>query len=200
MTDIFEVMERRRSIRKFRSEPVAREIVSELIKFATLAPSAMNRQDWRFSVVLSAEVRDDIARLVRARWDALTGDQSGSSEIIGSYAGNFLGFAAAPVLVAVDVKDTPSVLTSLLGAQAEDVTGSYGSAWLAVENLLLAAEAKQLGACVYTGCNAAAGDILRRLGRPNDRRLVCLVGLGWPDEKPAAPARKPVAQVMSVLE
>lgn len=53
----------RRSIRRFRTDPIAPELVEELLKAAMAAPSANNRQPWRFLVVTDADER---ARLAQA--------------------------------------------------------------------------------------------------------------------------------------
>lgn len=58
----------RRSIRAFQETPVEREKIETILKCATYAPSAMNRQTWHFSAVLSAE---KIQRLAKAMGKAL---------------------------------------------------------------------------------------------------------------------------------
>ncbi len=50
----------RRSIRRYTSEPVAEETVSELLRAAMSAPSANNLQPWHFVVVDDREVLDAI--------------------------------------------------------------------------------------------------------------------------------------------
>ncbi len=45
----------RRSIRAFQETPVEREKIDTILKCATYAPSAMNRQTWHFSAVLNAK-------------------------------------------------------------------------------------------------------------------------------------------------
>ena len=48
----------RRSIRRFRPEPVADEIVRRILETATYAPSAHNRQPWRFVVIDDTRLRE----------------------------------------------------------------------------------------------------------------------------------------------
>ncbi len=56
-----DAIEKRRSIRKFTSEPVADEYINELIESARLAPSGCNSQPWRFKIVKDAEIKKRLA-------------------------------------------------------------------------------------------------------------------------------------------
>ena len=58
--ELTEVIEKRRSIRKFSDKPVSREILTELIREAALAPTASNLQAWRFFVADDPELVRDI--------------------------------------------------------------------------------------------------------------------------------------------
>jgi len=53
--EIFEVIERRRSIRKYKPSSISNEHLKKILEAARLAPSAGNRQPWRFIVVRSTE-------------------------------------------------------------------------------------------------------------------------------------------------
>lgn len=57
-----EAIEKRRSIRKFRPEPVPDECVRELLESAMLAPSGSNAQPWRFKVVREPYIRKQLAQ------------------------------------------------------------------------------------------------------------------------------------------
>ena len=59
--DIIEVIKERRSIRAYADRPVEREKIDRLLEAARLAPSASNRQEWRFVVVTDAEKRKALA-------------------------------------------------------------------------------------------------------------------------------------------
>lgn len=49
--DLFEAIEKRRSVRRFRSDPVPRTDLERIVDAARLAPSGSNRQMWRFVVL-----------------------------------------------------------------------------------------------------------------------------------------------------
>lgn len=62
MLTIREAIERRRSIRKFKTDPVPDEVISELLDAARLAPSGSNAQPWRFKIVKDIETKEKLAR------------------------------------------------------------------------------------------------------------------------------------------
>ena len=59
--EIIEAVKRRRSIRGFKPDPVAKEVLEELLEMASRAPSAMNTQPWEFTV-LTGSVLDKVRR------------------------------------------------------------------------------------------------------------------------------------------
>ncbi len=62
MLTLKEAIEQRRSIRKFKSDPVQEECISALLDAARLAPSGCNAQPWRFKVVTDHETRLKLAQ------------------------------------------------------------------------------------------------------------------------------------------
>ncbi len=81
-----EVIEKRRSIRKFSDKPVSREILTELIKEAALAPTASNLQAWRFFVADDPELVRDI--------DSFSPGLSGKPPVIIAIASDLAGSGA----------------------------------------------------------------------------------------------------------
>ena len=59
--DVFEAIRIRRSIRKYKTEPIPAEKLESILDAARLAPSASNRQPWRFVVVQDAERKKALA-------------------------------------------------------------------------------------------------------------------------------------------
>ncbi|HEY4696014.1 MAG TPA: nitroreductase family protein, partial [Candidatus Hydromicrobium sp.] len=62
MAEIFEVIKKRRSVRKFTDRSVEKEKIMKIIEAARLSPSASNRQPWRFVAVADKEL---LYRVVR---------------------------------------------------------------------------------------------------------------------------------------
>lgn len=65
MTKVGEIIAKRRSIRKYEPRPVPREHLLEILEAARLAPSAGNRQPWRFVVVTDPERKRRLAEACR---------------------------------------------------------------------------------------------------------------------------------------
>lgn len=59
--DLIEAIRKRKSIRKFKPDPVPQGVLREILEIASRAPSAMNTQPWEF-VVIAGEVLERIRR------------------------------------------------------------------------------------------------------------------------------------------
>jgi nitroreductase len=79
----------------------------------------------------------------------------------------------------------------MLGDLAFATVGSFASAAMAAQNLMLAAHALGLGTCCMTGPLAANDELHTIAGLAGKQELVCLIAVGWPAETPVAPGRKP---------
>jgi len=196
------VLRERRSVRRFRDKTVKRDLLEHLIEAAIWAPSASNRQDWFFTVVTSAEVKRDMADAVRLRWDAIIEANRGSGVIeeVERYVAHFTDFVAAPAVVVVSACAPDAVQRHLLGDAAAATVGSATSAAMAAQNLMLAAHAVGLGSCCMTGALAARDEMRQVLDLSRKHEIVCLIAVGWPDETPAAPPRKPIGEIVRFVE
>lgn len=199
---LFDLIRKRRSIRRFRNESVERELLDRLIEAACYAPSAGNRQDWEFTVITSADTIRDVANAVRRRWNAIVAANRdmGLIDEVEGYAKGFANFEQAPVIVLVSAKHPDGFQERLLGDDARATAGGEASAAMAAQNLMLMAHALGLGSCCMTGALAARDEIARITGLDRRQEIVCLVAVGYPDETPAAPARKPITETGRFLE
>ena len=62
---MIEAMEQRRSIRAYEDRPVSRELLEEILRAGTLAPSSKNRQPWRF-VVVTGQAKAEMLAVMKA--------------------------------------------------------------------------------------------------------------------------------------
>jgi len=204
------VLAGRRSVRRYRPECPPRETILELLSAAVTAPSASNRQPWRFTVVTRRDTIDALAAAVRDEVDQLTATLDPSFAAgFESYARSFTAFQAAPVVIAVHYRPV-ALLGPLLrpttreavAAAVDDVerTSAIASAAMALENLLLAAPSLGLGACPMTGPLVARDALSSALGAQAPWELLALVAVGWPDEVPEATPRTPAERVTRWIE
>jgi nitroreductase len=65
--DIFEAIKNRRSIRRYRTDPVPQELLQQVLESARVAPSAANRQAWKFVVVTDDALRQALVPACRSQ-------------------------------------------------------------------------------------------------------------------------------------
>ncbi|MBP1583846.1 MAG: nitroreductase family protein [Victivallales bacterium] len=148
----------RRSIRAYQPRPVSRDLLTSLLQAAMAAPSACNCNPWRFLVLTEHEALTRLASCLPRA--------------------PFLPSASAAVIVCGDLEK----------AHAHSLSYLLQDCSAAMENLLLAASALNLGAC-WLGVHPVEERIsaIREMFRlPENLIPVGAASIGWPaEEKPA---------------
>ncbi len=138
----------RRSVRRYLPDPVERSLLEMLLTAAIWAPSAHNRQPWRFCVVTSDPVKQELSDRMGARWRADLGADGVDAAIIERRVRiSHARITGAPALVAASLSlegmdDYPDQRRQ----EAEWLMAVQSTA-LACQNLLLAAHHYGLAAC-----------------------------------------------------
>jgi nitroreductase len=197
---IEQLLRERRSIRRFKPDAVPEALVERLIEAAIAAPSASNKQPWKFLVVESRELIAQLAAAVRSSTSLVARhipeDSQPAFERYGDY---FTRFEHAP-LVIVPIYKPLTLLSNLTSddlpeqeraaiVQLEHESGLIGTS-LALGHLLLVAHELGLGASGMTGPLLARPELKRLLEVPPAWDIVALVPLGFPDEVPTPTERK----------
>ena len=202
---ILEWMQSRRSIRKFLPKMPERALLEQLIAAAITAPSASNKQPWRFLVITNPDVKHRMASAVRAAVERVAACiEPQFEEAFRAYGDYFTRFETAPVVI-VPLYRPLTLLSSMTGAGLsaadkkniacmEEQSGIVSSS-LAMENILLMAHDVGLGASGLTGPLIAMDALRELLAVPGGWNIVALIAVGYPDEQPIAPARKSPADV-----
>ena len=202
---LLELLATRRSVRRFRDDAPPRELLERLVEAAVTAPSASNKQPWRFVIVtdrariasLAAAVREAVARIAPHIEPAAV-------DAFRAYGDYFTRFEAAPALI-VPLHKSLTVLSNLVDADLDPAdrarieamerqSGLIGTS-LALENLLLMAHALGLGASGMTGPLVADDRLRALLDVPPSWNITALVPVGWPAEAPAPTSRKTAESV-----
>lgn len=169
----------RRSVRKYKSTPIPHEIVEQIVEDASYAPSWKHTQIARYVFVESRELIDEIAENM------------------------VLDFK----LNEKTLKNCPAVMlvTYLVHRSGFERDGTFSTpkgegfemfdAGIAAQTFCLAAHGKGIGT-VITGYFDEA-KISELLELPQNQKIGCLIGMGYPDETPEAPKRKPVADLLT---
>ncbi len=199
--DVKTAIRTRRSVRKYKTTPVPKEIVLELLEAANLAPSATNRQPWEFVVVnrsylnrlediLKEAFRERVAGVseeaMRQAIKDLSLPEEESGDRLKALGSFYRTLGGAPVAIGVCLPRENDAWV-----WKNNISDSAA----AIENLLLAAWDKGLGTCWMAGpLKARAGVTAAFLEVPPDRELVAIVTLGYPDHQPPMPPKKDVAK------
>jgi len=166
---VFEAIRNRRSIRAYTSKEVSEEEVKKLIDAARWAPSAGNIQPWEFVIVRDAKIKRGLS--VAAL------DQTFIEE--------------APVVIVVCANEMRSAWG--YGHRGATLYCLQDTA-AAIQNLLLAAHALGLSTC-WIGAFQEE-DARQVLNLPRGVRPVAIIPVGHPAEKPMAPSRRPISEIV----
>ena len=194
---LLELLATRRSIRRFAADPVSRADLNRLLEAARWAPSNHNRQPWRFIVITDRARIQALAVAVRRGMEQ---QLKSLPELASAYAADLTHygtfFESAPVLIVALHKQPIAAASSLWQGvrHPELVSGEPISVAMAIQNLLLAAHALGLGACVLTAPLLAA-NLAEALVVPAGCEITACLALGRPAECPAAPRRKSLEHI-----
>jgi coenzyme F420-0:L-glutamate ligase / coenzyme F420-1:gamma-L-glutamate ligase len=182
----------RRSIRRFKPDPVPESVIEEILRTATFAPSAHNSQPWRFIVVtdLSAKKRLGTAVTDKMRED-MQAQGASETDIEKRATISLRRMDEAPVVIVIcrdknDVRaDTPE--EAMMGVQSTAAVGLQ---------LLLAAHVEGLGGNWICWPLYAQEETRATLNLPESWEPQAFSFLGYPDETPEVKDRKPLKEII----
>ena len=173
MTDFFETLRQRRSIRKYEDRDVPDDLVRQVLEAVKWSPSWANTQCWEVVAVRDAATKKDLQETILPKNPATR------------------AITAAPVLL---------VLCGRLGTSGYyngQVTTKFGD-WclfdlgIATQSLCLAARALGLGSVIVGLFDQDKAGAL--LGVPAGVETVAMIPLGYPAKSPEAPKRREVEE------
>lgn len=180
--DLIKGIQERRSVRRFKEQPIPRTVIEEIVGAASFAPSWKNTQTVRYIVV---EDREKIAALA-------------SRECMAGFDFNVATVSQAQAVV---------ILTTVGGLSGYEKDGSFstakGGGWemfdagAAAQTFCLAAHAKGVGTVIMGYFDEEA--ISRIVKIPAGQKISALIPMGYPNVKPPVPLRKPVSELVSFI-
>lgn len=180
--DFYQILQQRRSIRKFKQQEVPELVLERILSAAVTAPSGKNRQNWRFYVI-RGQKRNEYLNLSQKSWlgikDIL---QKRLKPSLYDFTERFFyTLGDAPVVIFCYSHNSPD----------EKYLTSIGSVYMAVENLNLACVVEGLGCCTMGAPLEIASEVDHFLGvdqleeyKKGELQLLCSVVLGYPDHLP----------------
>ena len=194
MENVFELIQSRRSTRKYKAEAVPEEKLSQIVEAGRYAPSGGNCQSTHFIVIKNEEILAELAELAQqefAKMEITTGlYKSIVNSINASKNGNYVFHYNAPVLIVT--------------ANQKDYGNNIADCACALENMMLMANALDLGSCwinqlKWLNENPFILDYMKKLGMDESERVYGALAVGYPDTPDGLPDRKPLKRIGNMV-
>ncbi|MFH1327672.1 MAG: nitroreductase family protein [Candidatus Bathyarchaeota archaeon] len=152
--DVLEAIKTRRSVRRFKTTPVNADLILRIIDAARYSPSSRNRQPWEFVIIRTQDVKRKLSQIHEFSWPV----------------------REAPVSVLV------------LGNQKLSARRVPQDCSCAIQNMWLAAHSFGIGCC-WVAVHSTEDYIIEEkvkeiLPIPENYRVIAIIAMGYPDEKP----------------
>jgi len=165
---IMEVIEKRRSVRKYNEDPIPESVLLRVLEAARLAPSGKNLQPWKFILVKDKALKEELAR---------------------ASSGQYFIARAPFVIVACGFPDNCYArMGRYMKSWPVDVA-------IAMEHLILQAQEEGLGTC-WIG-SFEEQEVKSILKIPEEVKVLALTPLGFPAEIPSFRGRKSLDEIIS---
>ena len=185
--ELFDAINSRRSIRKYKPDPVDDKAIEAILEAGRWAPSWSNTQCWHFIVVRDPAVKAKVAdTLMKFEMKGELVDNPGKKVL-----------NTAPVLIVVCATVGISGGPPMYGGSGKFITDKGDwfmfDTGLAVQNMVLAAHGLGLGTVILGTFDAPAAE--KVLGVPEGYRVVTLFPVGVPEAAGKAPPRKELSEI-----
>ncbi|WP_302613271.1 nitroreductase [Mitsuokella jalaludinii] len=183
--DVFSCIATRHSTRKFKEEPVPQEVLDKVIEAGRQAPSGKHKNQSRFIVIRKKEVLQELIALVQQEFAKMEvtpeNDDNFGGAIRAAKKGGYVFMYNAPVLIVV--------------ANKRDYGNKYADVSCAMQNMMLAANALDLGSCWINQLrwlqdNPVLRGYLQKLGMAEDEEVCASLSIGYPDTPDGLPGRR----------
>ncbi|XP_045608156.1 iodotyrosine deiodinase [Procambarus clarkii] len=198
--DFYEVMNQRRTVRNFSSDPVPREVIQNVIRAAGTAPSGAHTEPWTFVAVCDPDVKEQLRTIVEAEEEINYTKRMGNQwlkDLKGLRTGWVKEYlTTAPWLILV-FKQAYGILPD--GRKRNHY---YHEISTAIAGGILLSAIHTAGLATLTSTPLNCGPALRALlQRPPNEKLLLLLPVGYPASDATIPnlTRKPLEQIMAVV-
>lgn len=178
--EAIELIQGRRSVRKYQNKPVDRQLMTEIMEAARFAPSWANFQVARYTMV------DDPAKIAQITNEGVHGFVYNVQTLKNAKGVCVLSFVKGK--------------SGKLDPEGADYATSKANVWevfdagIACQTFCLAAHAKGVGTCIFGIIDDES--IAKIIGLPEGETVAALITYGYPDESPAPTPRKSVDEIL----
>ena len=177
MEKFIELAKKRGSCRNFTDKPVDKELLLSCVEAASMAPSACNSQPWKFTIVMDAAKRKELAGLAQD-------------------AGFNQWAEKAQAFIVVSEDAHPNVMPAVAERYGEK-RFAEGDVGMAEAYLLLQADELGLGACVIG--TFVDAKVKRLLGISEGDTVRAVIAVGYPAEPPRPKKRRSVEEISRII-
>lgn len=209
--DFFDVINTRKTIRKYKEDHPPIEDVERIIDAGRLAPSATNTQNWKFIAIYNDDIKQKMLEALINKYDEIkeweeSKPYKNKIEFSKSYS---VFFANAPVVIVAIETKKESYLNELFKSRniSQDnfrevrPDSSLLSMGAAIENMSLAAHSLGYGTCWMCAPMVANIEFKEILNIPKDDRIVSFLTVGIPEDNDIkSPFKKELKEIMTIIE
>jgi len=196
---VAEVIGSRRSVRRFKPDPIPDEVINKILWAGTRAPTAGGREQWLFIVVKDSGVRSVIHKLLtEAHIKYATDVIKLPPEKVMRWRRNMEeGMYMAPLYVAAYLDLRRYAFSNEY--RDFEMVSAIQSISAAIENMVLMAWSYGVGS-VWLGVPLLLESKFNEvLNPPKDTKLVALIAFGYPDEEPRVRPRRGLNEVVITI-
>ena len=193
--EIYEAIEKRRTVREFEDKPVEMEIIKRILSAGLKAPTNNHLREWEFVIVNDKKERSRILNLedmtsydecekMMDGYGMTDADQRGMYHIAMPKQFSMLYNSGCLLLPFFKLREPlmhPTCLSSL---------NEFASIWCCVENILLAAVSEGILGVTRIPMDKELEHIKKTLNHPDNYTMPCYIALGYPAEDAKLPVQK----------
>ena len=213
LASLEQLFKARRSIRKWKTDSVPEELLLKAIEAAEWSPNSGGKQPYHCYVINNREKIAEIGKAAQEVTDYLVTlcKSERDREAVEKWQKHSGFFVKAPVLIAVSASIYQNVSDKLQAENMDDpkvceisrcrqiASSRVQTVGAFVDHLLLALHTLGLGAVWMAGPTQAKTAVEKIINIGQNEDFVALIPVGYPDEQPVAPKRKPVEEVATFI-
>lgn len=172
------LIESRRSVRKYADKEVTREQIEEIIRAAQEAPSWKNQQTSKYYCVLSKEKREELRTTCFPSFNEQR--SLNAALIVTAYEKNNVGF-----------DDN--------GQPINELGNGWGCYDLGLQNMIFMLKARELGLDTLVMGIRDGQKLRAALNIPENEEIGAVLALGYADEEPKKPRRRELSDIAKIF-
>jgi nitroreductase len=197
MSDLFEIIESCRAMRRLKPDPVPDELIAKILRAGSCAPNGGNTQKWRFLVIKDRKIKDAVAVWYKKAFDEWIGPRYRSSEPPpGVTKERYLRQVAAVEYLTDHYAEAPVWIVACLEDGPTPNRGAGSSIYPAVQNMVLATRALGLGTTLTTRHLFYEKEADAALCLPEGVHSYAILPIGYPMGKFGPVGRGPLKEIV----